>query len=102
MSTFAKGINAYADVTSLLDRALASPKGIEIEFGDPTLAYRKWKHCYVVRSRSRKALLRSLPPDHPQFGCSPYDQLGFQLKRGETVLRIVKLATLEYNLKEIE
>lgn len=87
---------AFDDCRAIMNRALASERGIEIECGKKPEAFRMRARCYEARSQDREASKKIYQPDDPQYGQSAWDRLVIRLD-GATI-RVEKI-TEEITLK---
>lgn len=95
----ASGVNSYPDARALMDKALDTEKGIEIELSSPKDAFRMRMNCYAVRKRDKKSSLHLFPQGHPKHGNTPYDELTFIAVGAK--LKILKLSSLNFAIKEL-
>lgn len=88
----AKSILAYEDVRFLMDKAMASPKGIryeaETESRAKALASRAQMYRRLLRNHSKEIHDKL----SPQYGVTDYDRL--MISRNGKVLRIIKYENL--------
>ncbi len=98
---------AYNDCKAVLDRALASEKGIEVLFADKDRATAFRYRLNQARRMSRKDNRDIYPAGHRLHGWSEYDTLTLEL-HDKTIaglatwnIRIVKTETREFEIKEL-
>lgn len=96
----AKGDNALPTARAVMDRALDSPKGIRINYGNPKRAHSMRMQCYTVRSRSRARNAKIYEAGHPMYGNSPYDHLELFLEGSWLIIR--SAPNIEEHVEELE
>lgn len=93
-------INAYPDIRSALDQALASAKGVRLRFPDERAAMTFKGRVHSFRYQDRKENKKIYAEDHPMWGRSAYDPL--MVKTVEpTVVAVIKLEGVEFEVEEI-
>lgn len=102
---FATSPLSYADVRGVLDKALAAPKGIQIDCGTYGHAVQLRARLNKAREIDRHTNAKTYPDDHPMHGLSHYDSLRISLPRkgtpGDATLTIVKVTADTIEVKEI-
>lgn len=93
-------ITSYVDIRSALDRALESEKGVRLRFADDKAAMTFAGRVHSLRFLDRKENKKIYPEDHPMWGRSVYDPLMVK-KEAPTVVAIIKLEGVEFDLEEI-
>lgn len=98
---YASSIHSYPDIRDAFDKALASAKGVRLTFPDEKAAITFKGRANSFRYKDRKENKKIYPEGHAMHGCSPYDPL--MVKTVEpTVVAILKLEAVEYNVEELE
>src|SRR5687768_8798589 len=72
-----KAAVAYGSIAALMDKALFSENGLELQIKDRAKALSTRQYCYTVRRRAVEMSKKMYAPDHPEHGKSPYDELSF-------------------------
>ena len=86
---------SLADAEKVLDRALASPKGLKIEFEDNGRAVHFRARLYKARDKVKKTNKKIYPYGDPKHDTTVYDGLIFNITtagkgNGSAILWIVK------------
>ena len=92
---------SYPDIRSVLDRALASEKGVLLRFPDEKAAITFKARVHTLRYLDRKENKKIYPPDDLMFGRSAYDPLMVKTK-APTVVAVIKLEGVEFDMEEIK
>jgi hypothetical protein len=98
---YAASINAYPDIRAVLDKALASEKGLRLTFATPEEAITFKGRVHSYRYKERKENRKVYPEDHPLHGHSAYDPLMVKTE-SPTVVKIIRLENQDYNIEELE
>ncbi len=88
-------IGSYEDLIPVLDRALASPRGIRIDAKSYGTAVHYRQRLYKLRSLARNQSLDIYPPGDPQRGTSAWDNLSVEVVPGSSFVLIKKRAAVE-------
>jgi len=91
----------YPDIRAVLDKALASEKGVLLRFPDEKAAQTFRGRVHTLRYLDRKENKKIYAPDDPMFGRSAYDPLMVKT-REPTVIAVIKLEGVEFELEEIK
>lgn len=83
-----RSLMSYNDVKEILDKALATPKGVELEFPTRPGAIRWLSRANTFRTLDRKNNEKLYPEGHQMYGCSPYDTLHMLRKENKISIRI--------------
>ena len=95
-------ITSYVDIRGVLDRALASEKGVLLRFADEKAAMTFTGRVHSLRHLDRKENKKIYPAeDHPMHGRSAYDPLMIK-KKEPTVIAVIKLEGVEFEMEEIK
>ena len=106
MST-STSILAYSDVREILDRALESPRGIEVDIPDEPGSKPGGKatyfrqRAYSFRALDRKANSKIYPPDDPMHATSIYDTLVVIHNPPSTKIQIRKAGLEGMEIREL-
>jgi hypothetical protein len=100
---------SFEGLREVLDRAVASEKGVKIIFSSGTEEQNEAQAIYQrarmhkLRTNDRARSLEVYPPDHPLRGQSPWDGLIInKVKNGEAYeLHIVKSALSNFVVEEL-
>lgn len=76
-----KSVLANQDLRALLDRALESPRGVELSLPTLNAAYTLRHRIYSLRETDRGQSRDLYPPDDPKHGVSVYDILTIVLRK---------------------
>lgn len=97
---------SYDDIRTLLDRAMASDRGIRVTLDSPGAAthfvHRCRAFCKMDRNENKKVY--SATPDHPMYGKSAYDKLLVKQVKEEALTEIVtieKRTEIVYQVDEL-
>ena len=96
---FPNSTNAYPDVQELLDRALASAKGLKLTFADEKQATFNLGRIHAYRRRLAAENKRIYPADHSMHGQSGYE--GLMVKLRGNIVEIEKLSAERFNVEEL-
>lgn len=99
---YASSLTSYPDITAALDRALESPKGVRVSFESENAARTFCGRVHSFRFKDRKANCKIYPPEHPMYGCSPYDPLMVRKMEDKKVVEIVKLEGVAFEIEELK
>lgn len=94
-------LTSYPDITSALDRALESPKGIRVTFDTDAAVHTFCGRVHSFRFKDRQINKKTYPPDHLMHGASAYDPLMIR-KAGDKTVEIIKLEGVEFKVEDIE
>ena len=94
-------ITSYVDIRSVLDRALASEKGVLLRFADEKAAMTFKGRVHSLRYLDRKENSKIYPDGDPMYGRSVYDPLMVKTKE-PTVVAVIKLEGVEFDVEEIK
>lgn len=97
---YATSISSYPDIRQLLDRALESPKGVRLTFESKKEALTFKGRVHSFRFMDRKENAKIYPEDHPMHQRSVYDPLTCK-SVSETVVDVLKLEAVEFNVEEL-
>lgn len=90
---------SYRDVLEMWQRALESPNGVKTTCPSPQEAIHVRFRLYNARKQLRAESKRIHPPDSPQWGRSPYDDL--VVKVVGTQVLVVKAESLLLDIEEL-
>lgn len=94
---------SYEDCFEILDRALASSKGIKLSVESESAGYHLRNRINYARSADRKANAETYDPGHPLHGCSTYDTLTIKLRvNGNRVYLLVEKISLNVEIEDIK
>ncbi len=94
-------ITSYPDIRAALDKALESAKGVRLRFPDAKAAMTFRGRVHSMRWLDRKENCKIYQETDPMYGRSVYDPLMVK-KVDATTVAIIKLESVEFDLKEIE
>lgn len=97
--SLSSSLASFEDVRDLLDRALASERGIKTNARTNGEAIHLRQRCYRFRVLDRQNNEKLYEPGHPQHATSPYDGLKIQVE-GPTI-RIEKFSTEHLEVEEL-
>lgn len=100
-----KSVNAFNDARELLDRALATPKGIKIACGSRQAATVLRARCNYFRKIDREENKKTYEEGHHLNGASAYDVLALRIPpkgaEGDSVLYIEPRLASQLEVEEI-
>ena len=94
-------ITSYVDIRAVLDKALASEKGVQLRFADEKTAMTFRGRVHTLRYLDRKENKRIYPEGDPMHGRSVYDPLMVK-KKEDGVVAVIKLEGVEFDIEEIK
>ena len=94
-------LTSYPDITSALDKALASAKGIRVHFDTAEAVHTFCGRVHSFRFKDRKANTRIYPVGHLMHGHSAYDPLMIRKAEPLTV-EIIKLEGVEFRIEDLK
>lgn len=96
---YSHSINSYPDVRQLFEKALESPKGLQLTFDHENQATSTAGRFNAFRIRDRKENEKIYPADHMMHGRSAFDSL--MIQRKGNVVTIRKLDINQFNIQEL-
>lgn len=97
---FSNSLASYPDVAALLDKALASTKGLRLTFETPAKATFNRGRINAYRARVRLQNMKVYPAEDPMHGATPYDSL--MIKLDGCIVVIEKLDVERFDMEEIK
>lgn len=96
---FANNVTSYPDCQEHFERALASNKGIRIEFATADEATFQGGRFNAFRVRHRKQNAKIYPADHPMHRASEYD--GIMVRVRDRFVELHKLTAEAHRIEEL-